>query len=97
MTVAHLIAYAWIATVVVGVALAAWKGLPVLHTFAPIHTWPGFYFSLAVLAVMCGLAVLQLASDALLLGQEPIVWAALIALLYAWVCIGRQLRRSTDS
>jgi hypothetical protein len=92
-----LITYAWIATVVFVVYLAAGRGIPILHAFAPIHSRPGFYFSLAVLAVVSGLAVLQLALEALLLGQTPITWAALIALIYAWVCIGRQLRKPTDS
>ena len=92
-----LTAYAWIATVVFVVYLAAGRGIPILHAFAPIHSRPGFYCSLIVLAVVSGLAVLQLASEALLLGQEPMVWAALLALLYAWVCIGQQFRRATDS
>ncbi len=92
-----LIAYAWIATVVVTIALAARRGVPIINAFGWIDSRPGFYFSLIVLAVVCGLAVLQLASDALLLGQAPVTWAALIALLYAWACIGQQLRRSTDS
>ena len=97
MTLADLIAYAWIATAVITIVLAARRRIPIVNAFSWIDSRPGFYFSAAVLAVVSGLAVLQLASEALLLGQEPMVWAALIALLYAWVCIGQQLRRSTES
>ena len=79
MTAAHLIAYAWIATVVVTIALAARRGVPIVNAFGWIDSRPGFYFSAAVLAVVCGLAVLQLASDALLLNQAPMTWAALLA------------------
>ena len=89
-----VIAYAWLATVVVTIALAAGRRVPILNAFGWINSRPGFYCSLTVLAVVCGLAVLQLASDALLLGQAPIVWAALIALLYAWACIAHQLRKA---
>ena len=96
MTAAHLIAFAWIATVLVTIALAARRRIPILNAFGWIDSGPGFYFSLVVLAVVSGLAVLQLALGAPLLNQAPVTWAALIALLYAWVCIARQFRRSTD-
>ncbi len=92
-----LIAYAWLATVVITIVVAAGRRIPILNAFGWIDSRPGFYCSLIVLAVVCGLAMMQLASDTLLLNQAPVTWAALIALLYAWACIGQQLRRSTDS
>ena len=68
------IAYAWIATVVVTIALAARRRIPILNAFGWIDSGRGFYFSAAVLAVVCGLAGLQLTSDAQLLearAQSP--------------------------
>ena len=63
LTAAHLIAYDWVATVVVTIALAAHRRVPIVNAFGWIDSSPGLYFSAAVLAVVCGLAVLQLASD----------------------------------
>ena len=93
MMLAHLIAYAWIATVVFVVYLAAGRGIPILHAFAPIPTYPGLYFSLAILAVACLLASLQFLSDAKPFGQQPITFASLFALLYSWVTIAYRLRK----
>jgi hypothetical protein len=50
MTLAVLIALAWIATVVFTIGLANRRGVPILHAFAPIRTYRGLYFSLAALA-----------------------------------------------
>ena len=91
-----LIAYAWIATVLVATALAAGRRIPIVNAFGWIDSRPGFYCLLVVLAVVSGLAMLQLASDAPLLNQAPVTWAALIALLYAWACIAQQFRQSAN-
>jgi len=88
------IAYGWIATVLATIALAGCRGMPILHAFGWIDTRRGLYASLSVTAVVCGLAGLGLASDAQLLGQGPMAWAMLIALVYAWVCIGWRLRKA---
>jgi hypothetical protein len=92
----QLIAYVGIATIVLTIAAAAYQGLPILHAFAPIRTYPGLYFNLAMLAVACLLASMQFRTDVTLLGQAPIVWGSLVALVYAWVCIGYQLRKAWE-
>ena len=94
MTAAHLIAYAWIATFIFAVYLAAGRGIPILHAFAPIRTYPGFYFSLAILAVACLFASLQFLSDVRPFGQQPITLASLFALIYSWTTIAYQLRKA---
>ncbi len=45
MTAAHLIAYAWIATVVVTIALAAGRRIPIVNAFGWIDSRPGLYCS----------------------------------------------------
>jgi len=94
MTLAPLIAYAWIFTAVVAIATAGHKGFPIFHAFAPIPTYPGLYFSLAILAVACLFASLQFLSDAKPFGQQPITFASLFALIYCWVTITYQLRKA---
>jgi len=90
----HFIAYAWIATILITIALAGCRGMPILHAFGWIDTRRGLYTSLVVMTMVCGLAALHLDSDAQMLGQAPMVWATLIALVYAWVCIGWRLRKT---
>jgi len=89
-----LIAYAWLTTVLVTIALAGCRGIPILNAFGWIDTRRGLYASLIVMATVCGLVALQLAYDAQLLGQSPMVWATLVALVYAWVCISYRLRKA---
>ncbi len=93
MKAAHLIAYAWIATVVVTIALAAGRRIPILNAFGWIDSRPGFYCSLVVLAVVGLLAILQLKTGTLMLNQQPMSWAMLLVLFYAWACIGFALRK----
>lgn len=94
MTLAQLIAFAWIVTVVFTIGLANRRGLPVLHAFAPIRTYPGLYFSLAILAAACLFASLQFLTEVKPLGQQPITLASLFALVYCWATIGHQLRKT---
>ena len=89
-----LIAYAWIATLIFTVYMAAGRGIPILHAFAPIRTYPGLFFSLATLAVACLLASLQFLSDVRPFGQQPITLASLFALVYCWTTIAYQLRKA---
>lgn len=89
-----LIAYAWIATAILTVYLAVGRGIPILHAFAPIRTYPGLYFSLGILAVACLFASLQFLTDIEPLGQQPITLASLLALIYCWVTICYQLRKA---
>ena len=91
---AQFIASAWLVTVIVTVYLAAWRGIPVFNAFGWINSWPGFYLSLAVLAIVCGLAFLELTSDRLVLNQLPMTWAALVMLVYAWLSIIYRLRKA---
>ena len=93
MTLAHLIAYAWLATVVVTIVLAARRGVPIVNAFGSIDSRPGIYCSLAVLAVVGLLAILQLKTGTLMLRQQPMSWAMLLVLFYAWACIGFVLRK----
>ncbi len=88
----HLIAYAWLATIIVTIAVAAGRDIPILNAFGLINSRPGFCSSLVVLAIVCVLAAMQLYSESLLFGQQPMTWAMLIMLIYAWCCIGYQLR-----
>ncbi len=86
------VAYAWIATVVVTIAVAARRGVPILHAFGPIRAYPGLYVSLALLAIASLLVSLQFLSDVQPFGQQPITLATLVALLYSWMTITYQLR-----
>ena len=90
----QLIAYAWIATVVVTIAVAARRDIPILHAFGPIRTYPGLYLSLALLAIACLFASLQFLSDAKPFGQQPITLASLFALVYCWATIAHRLRKA---
>ena len=86
--------YAWIATAIFTVYLAAGRGIPILHAFAPIRTYPGLYFSLAILAVASLLASLHFLTDVEPFGQQPITLASLFALVYCWTTIAYQLRKT---
>ena len=66
----YVIAYAWLATAIVTIALAARRRIPIINAFGWIDSRPGLNSSLAVVAVVSGLAVLQLASNAQLLGAR---------------------------
>ena len=46
----HLIAYAWLATILTTIVLAGSRGIPILHAFGWIDTRRGLYASLSVLA-----------------------------------------------
>ena len=94
MTLAYLIAYAFVATVLISIAAAAYKGLPIANVFAPIRTWPGLCFSLATLGLAGVLIALQFAGVLGLLGQRPIAWAGLLGLIYCWTTIACQLRNA---
>ena len=94
MTLAYLIAYLFVATVLIAIAAAAYKGLPIANVFAPMRTWPGFYFSLATLGLAGVLIALQLAGYLNLLGQRPITWAALLGLIYLGATVAYQLRNA---
>ncbi len=89
-----LIALAWIATVVFTIGHANRRGLPILHAFAPIRTYPGLYFSLVTLAVACLFASMQFLSDLKPLGQQPITLASGFALVYYWVTTTYPLRKA---
>jgi hypothetical protein len=67
---AVLIAVAWIAAVVYTIGLASRRGVPVLHAFAPIRTYPGLYFSLATLALACLFAAMQFLTNLKPLGRQ---------------------------
>ena len=89
-----LIAYAWIATVVVTIALAARRRIPIVNAFGWIDSRPGFYCSLVVLAIASLLASLHFLSDVKPFGQQPITLASLFALIYCWTTIAHQLRKA---
>ena len=40
LTLAHLIAYAFVVTVLIDVTAAAYKGLPISNVFSPMRSWP---------------------------------------------------------
>ena len=80
MTLAHLIAYAWLATILVAIAAAGYKGLPIANVLAPIRSLQGFYFSLATLGLAGVLIAVQLAGYLDLLGQRPITWGGVARL-----------------
>ena len=94
MTAAHLIACAWLATMIVTVAVAARQGIPILQAFAPIRTYPGLYVPLALSAIACLFASLQFLSDVRPLGQQPITLASLFAPIYCWATIAHQMRKA---
>ena len=85
------IAYAWLVSVLVAVAIAGDRNLSVLNVFAPMPGRVGLLVALLFGGMVFGLGVWQLASDSVVLGQLPITWAALVALLYAWACLFRNL------
>lgn len=89
----HLIAYAWILTVVVTVAAAAYRGIPVLSAFGWINTHGGARLARIALALAAFLVVADWIRPKTILGQRPITWAMLEVLVYAWLCIGYNLTR----
>ncbi len=79
---------------VVTVYLAVGRGIPILQSFAPIHTYPGLYFSLALLAITSLLASIHFLSDLEPFGHQPIIFASFFALIYSWTTIAHELRKA---
>lgn len=88
------VAQAWLLTILLAVAAAIYKGLPLIEAFASIPTWPAFYFSIAVFLAMSFLAAVQLATDYKPFGQEPMTLAGAIMLVYAWLTIFHCIRKA---
>jgi len=82
----------WLLTVFVAIALAAGKGIPVLHIFAPIQSWYTFGASLLVI----GLFALQYFDQTHTRPYSPALWAGAIALVCAWISIAYQFVRPRD-
>ena len=85
------LAYAWLATVALAFTLAAARGMPLLHVFAPPSTRPMFWSAVAVLMFAAGMAGLQLCG-ALIFGQPPMAWAMLAMLGFVWAQVWCVLR-----
>jgi hypothetical protein len=90
----RLLAYSVILSVAIAIAIAAYRGLPILHVFAPVRTWTAFWLSLTALVVTSELVAVQLRGRLDLFSQPPMAWAILVALIYCWATIVYQVRRS---
>lgn len=87
MTLLDVISYSWILAVTVSVVIAGSRDQPVLEAFLPIKSYSGFCCQMVLVAWVCILAVLQLFDCPPILGQQPMTWAALMILVYAWICL----------
>ena len=91
----ELLAITWLTTCGLTIVAAAWRGIPVLHAFAPPESASGRWVGVAVLGIAIVAALLQLNTDWKLLDGEPIHCACAIVLVYAWACIVRRLLRGS--
>ncbi len=93
-TIDLFIAYAFVFSIFTGITLAVAKDMPILKIFAPIHSYPGLLFSVLMVGISGVLCGVQLMSPSEVLGEPLTTWAALLALIYFWVCISYHLKKS---
>lgn len=89
-----VMAYAWWFAILVAIAIAIGTNQPILHAFAPMRTWTGLWLQLVTTSIVSILALVQLTNKVNFFGQQPMVWATWILLIYAVTCVGHFIHRS---